>query len=163
MIKKLLPDPWLSLALILLWLILNRSLGLGHALFALVLGVLVPVLVQPLRPLPVLFRKPLLALGLFAKVGWDVIVWNCRVLRGTLASGKQVPKGGFVVVPLDLRNPNGLAVLAAILCVIPGTVWSELSLDGRSLLVHVFDMKDAEEEITTIKLRYEKPLMEIFQ
>jgi multicomponent K+:H+ antiporter subunit E len=31
------------------------------------------------------------------------------------------------------------------------------------LLVHVFDMKNAEEEVQAIKNRYEKPLMEIFQ
>jgi len=109
------------------------------------------------------FKRPGLAFVLFWRVGLDVVVWNWRILRGTLATGDKVPKGDFVVVPLDLRDPNGLAVLAAILCVIPGTIWSELALDRSALLVHVFDMKHAEEEIQTIKNRYEKPLMEIFQ
>ena len=58
MIRKLLPDPLLTLGLIALWLVLNRSYGLGHWLFAVVLGVLVPVLVQPLRPVPVFFKRP---------------------------------------------------------------------------------------------------------
>ena len=163
MIRKLLPVPLLTLGLIALWLVLNRSYGLGHWLFAVVLGVLVPMLVQPLRPVPVFFKRPGLAFVLFWRVGLDVVVWNWRILRGTLATGDKVPKGDFVVVPLDLRDPNGLAVLAAILCVIPGTIWSELALDRSALLVHVFDMKHAEEEIQTIKNRYEKPLMEIFQ
>lgn len=163
MIRRLFPDPLMTLGLIALWLVLNRSYGFGHLLFAVILGVGIPLLVKPLRPAPVFFKKPMLAFALFWRVGFDVVVWNWRVLLGTLAVGDKVPKGGFVVVPLELRDPNGLAVLAAILCVIPGTVWSELALDRSQLLVHVFDMKNAEEEIETIKTRYEKPLMEIFQ
>ena len=92
-----------------------------------------------------------------------MLVWNWRVLLGTLAPAGKVPQGGFVVVPLDLRDPNGLAVLAAIMCVIPGTIWSELALDRSALLVHMFDLEDAQAEIDLIKQRYERPLMEIFE
>lgn len=74
-----------------------------------------------------------------------------------------MPQGGFVTVPLDLRDPSGLAVLAAIMCVIPGTIWSELALDRSALLVHLFDLEDAQGEIELIKNRYERPLMEIFE
>jgi len=74
-----------------------------------------------------------------------------------------MPRGGFVVVPLDMRDPNGLAVLAAIMCVIPGTIWSELAMDRSALLVHMFDLDNAEAEIALIKGRYERPLMEIFE
>jgi multicomponent K+:H+ antiporter subunit E len=96
-------------------------------------------------------------------VGADVIVSNLRVLRGTIAPTNRVPEGGFIVVPLDLRDPNGLAVLAAIMCVIPGTIWSELALDRSALMVHLFDKQNAEAEIALIKRRYERPLMEIFE
>lgn len=163
MIKRLFPDPLLSLGLIALWLVLNRSVGLGHCLFAIALGVLVPLLFQPLRPVRMSFRKPALALLLFGRVLVDMLVWNWRVLRSTLAPGKALPEGDFIHVPLDLKDPNGLAALAAILCLVPGTVWCEMALDRTALLVHVFDMKSEQEEIDTIKLRYEKPLMEIFQ
>jgi multicomponent K+:H+ antiporter subunit E len=52
------------------------------------------------------------------------------------------------------------------MCVIPGTIWSELALDRSTLLVHLFDLPDeqaAQAEVTLIKTRYEKPLMEIFE
>lgn len=164
MMRRLFPAPLLSLALLALWLLLNNaSLGLGQWLLGAFLGVLVPLLTQSLRPTPVRFRRPWVALRLFMQVGHDVIVWNWRVLRGTLAAGKRMPRGGFVVVPLDMRDPNGLAVLAAIMCVIPGTIWSELALDRSALLVHMFDMDDVEAEIALIKRRYERPLMEIFE
>jgi multicomponent K+:H+ antiporter subunit E len=163
MMRRLFPAPLLSLALVALWLVLNNPYSLGHWLMALVLGFAVPLLTQSLRPTPVRFRHPWVAFKLFLRVGVDVIEWNWRVLRGTLGRGERMPQGGFITVPLDLRDPNGLAVLAAIMCVIPGTIWSELALDRSALLVHLFDMKDAQAEIELIKRRYERPLMEIFE
>lgn len=163
MIRRLFPSPLMSVALVVLWLVLNNSLSLGQWLMALLLGFLVPWLTQSLRPTPVHFRHLWLAFKLFMRVGGDVIVWNWRVLRGTLSSQKNLPEGQFITVPLDLRDPTGLAALAAIMCVIPGTIWSELALDRSALLVHIFDLEDEQAEIQLIKTRYERPLMEIFE
>lgn len=163
MSKRLLPAPLLSLALMALWLLLNDAFDAAHLLMALLLGLVVPWLTQSLRPTPVRMRRPWVAVKLVLRVGRDVLVWNWRVLRGTLALGAARPQGGFVTVPLDLRDPNGLAVLAAIMCVIPGTIWSELALDRSALLVHLFELDDAAAEVELIKRRYEQPLMEIFE
>lgn len=163
MIRRLFPAPLLSLALLAIWLVLNRDYSLGQVLLGALVATLVPRMTQSLRPTPVRIRHLGVAFRLFMQVGWDVLVWNCRVLRGTLASRDKLPRGGFVTVPLDLRDPNGLAVLAAIMCVIPGTIWSEIALDRSALLVHIFDLADAQDEITLIKTRYERPLMEIFE
>ncbi len=163
MMRRLFPAPLLSLALVALWLVLNNPYSLGQWIMAIVLGFAVPLLTQSLRPTPVTFKRPWVAFKLFMQVGKDVIGSNFRVLVGTLSRGDRMAQGGFVVVPLDLRDPNGLAVLAAIMCVIPGTVWSELALDRSSLLVHIFDMQDPELDIQLIKTRYERPLMEIFE
>lgn len=161
--KRLLPAPLLSVALAALWLVLNRSYTTGDWLLATLLGLGVPVLTRSLRPTPVRVHRPWVALRLFARVGMDVIVWNFRILRGTLASSEHLPHGAFVTVPLDLRDPNGLAVLAAIMCVIPGTIWSEMALDRSALLVHIFDLHDEDAEIALIKQRYERPLIDIFE
>ncbi|WP_233584667.1 Na+/H+ antiporter subunit E [Aquabacterium soli] len=163
LVKRLFPAPLLSIALAALWLVLNRSYTPGDWLLAIVLGLAAPALTRSLRPTPVVFRKPWVAIKLFFTVGSDVIGSNVRVLRGTLASGEKLPTGTFIVVPLDLHDPNGLAVLAAIMCVIPGTIWSEMALDRSALLVHVFDLEDEKAEIAMIKSRYERPLIEIFQ
>jgi multicomponent K+:H+ antiporter subunit E len=163
MIRRLFPSPLMSVALVVLWLVLNNALGLGQWLMALLLGFFVPWLTRSLRPTPVRFSHLGVALKLFLRVGGDVIVWNWRVLRGTLASQKNLPQGQFITVPLDLRDPTGLAALAVIMCVIPGTIWSELALDRSALLVHIFDMKNEQAEIELIKTRYERPLMEIFE
>lgn len=163
MIRRLFPAPLLSLALLAIWLVLNRDYSLGQVLLGALVATLVLQMTQSLRPTPVRIRHLGVAFRLFMQVGWDVIVWNWRVLLGTLATRERLPRGGFITVPLDLRDPSGLAVLAAIMCVIPGTIWSEIALDRSALLVHIFDLADAQDEIELIKTRYERPLMEIFE
>ena len=163
MIRRLFPAPLLSLALLAIWLVLNRDYSLGQVLLGALVATLVPQMTQSLRPTPVRIRHLGVAFRLFMQVGWDVIVWNWRVLLGTLATRERLPRGGFITVPLDLRDPSGLAVLAAIMCVIPGTIWSEIALDRSALLMHIFDLADAQDEIELIKTRYERPLMEIFE
>ena len=58
---------------------------------------------------------------------------------------------------------QGLAVLATIVCITPGTVWAELSLDRSMLLLHVLEVDDAAAIAAHVKQRYERPLMEIFE
>jgi multicomponent K+:H+ antiporter subunit E len=161
--KRLLPAPVLSVFLFLLWLLLNQSFSPGQVLIGALLAVWVPMATVSLRPVPVVLHRPGLALRLTAHVLIDVIHSNIDVLKGVLRSDRTPANGAFVQVPLDLRDPNGLAALSVITCITPGTIWSELSLDGSMLLVHVFDLRGEAEFIAHLKGRYERPLIEIFQ
>ena len=161
--KRLLPAPWLSLALWLLWLVLNVSVSAGHLLLGALLGFLAPLLMRPLRPRPIRIRRPWVVLRLFLLVGRDVLVSNLAVAWGVLNAGRRPPRSRFIKVPLDLHDANGLAALSMITTVIPGTVWSELALDRSILLMHVFDLQDEASFIAHFKATYERPLMEIFQ
>ena len=161
--KRLFPAPWLSLALWLLWLVLNVSLSAGHVLLGVALGFLAPLMMRPLRPRPIRIRRPWVVLRLFLLVGRDVLVSNLAVAWGVLSAGSRPPRSRFIKVPLDLRDANGLAALSMITTVIPGTVWSELALDRSILLLHVFDLADEASFITHFKATYERPLMEIFE
>ena len=161
--KRLLPAPWLSLALGLLWLVLNLSLSAGHLLLGAALGFLAPLMMRPLRPRPIRIRRPWVVLRLFLLVGRDVLVSNLTVAWGVLNAGRRPPRSRFIKVPLDLHDANGPAALSMITTVIPGTVWSELALDRSILLMHVFDLEDEASFIAHFKATYERPLMEIFQ
>lgn len=66
-------------------------------------------------------------------------------------------------MPLDLRDPLGLAALSLVTTVVPGTVWSELAPDRSALLLHVWNVGDEGMFVTRFKTRYEKPLREIFE
>jgi multicomponent K+:H+ antiporter subunit E len=72
-------------------------------------------------------------------------------------------RSGFLEVPLALRDPHGLAALSTIVTSTPGTIWADLSADGAVLTLHVLDLRDERAAIATIKHRYERLLMEIFE
>ncbi|MEN3297271.1 MAG: multicomponent antiporter subunit, partial [Burkholderiales bacterium] len=69
----------------------------------------------------------------------------------------------FIRVPLTMRDPYGLAMLSCLINMTPGTVWVEILPDGHTLSLHVFDLHDAGWWIDTIKTRYERPLIDIFE
>ena len=161
--SRLFPAPLLSVALFVLWLLLNLSVSPGNLLLGAALGVLAPILMAPLRPQHAHIRRPLVVARLIARVGLDVIVSNLLVARGVLRAGSRPPRSAFVHIPLAMRDAHGLAALSMITTVVPGTVWSELALDRSVLLLHVFELDDEAAFIQHFKDTYERPLMEIFQ
>ena len=161
--KLFFPAPLLSVALLVLWLLLNRSISAGQILLGLILGLLIPVLLRGLRPLPVQVSHPLTIIKLALRVVWDTSVSNFNVLRFLLFPRMRHHPAAFVHIPLDLRDPNGLAVLAMIVCITPGTAWAEISRDRSVLLIHALEVENAQQLIDHIKQHYERPLMEIFE
>ena len=161
--KRLLPSPPLSFALFIVWLLLNQSLDAATLLAALVLAIAVPLLTKGLRPAAVRMRRPGVALRLSFVVTFDMLKSAYDVARLLLTRRTSRIASKFVQIPLDMRDPNGLAVLAMIMCLTPGTAWGEVSFDRSTLLIHVFDLDDDAAFIALIKQRYERPLMEIFE
>jgi multicomponent K+:H+ antiporter subunit E len=161
--KRWLPSPPLSLALFAVWLLLNQSLDAATLLLAALLSVVVPLITRSLRPANVRMRRPGVALRLTAHVLLDLAMSAGNVARLLLTRPTSRIHGEFVQVPLEMRDPNGLAVLAMILCLTPGTAWGEVSFDRSTLLIHVFDLDDEAAFIALLKQRYERPLMEIFE
>lgn len=161
--QRLVPAPWLSAGLLALWLALARSTSLGHILLGLVLGLGLPHLTANLRPSKVRVRRPRVVVRFILTVGYDVLTSNLEVAWGVLCWRRRKPDSRFVIVPLELRDPLGLASLAMVTTVVPGTVWSELALDRSALLLHVWNVRDEQAFIARFKTRYETPLREIFE
>jgi multicomponent K+:H+ antiporter subunit E len=161
--KRLLPSPWLSLGLLGGWLLLAREQGVGQLLLGLLVAVAMPLLLGRLRPRPGPLRRLGVLARLILRVGAEVVRSAIQVGSGVARSGTTPPRGTFVVIPLDLRDPHSLAALAMISAVIPGTVWSELAADRSALLMHVFDVDDEAAFVQHFKADYEQPLKEIFE
>src|SRR3546814_260148 len=85
------------------------------------------------------------------------------VARDVLRFRTRRPAARFVVIPLELRDPAGLAMLALVTTIVPGTVWSELAVDRSSMLLHVWDVDDEATYVARFKNRYERPLRDIFE
>jgi multicomponent K+:H+ antiporter subunit E len=161
--KRLVPSPPLSLALFVVWLLLNQSTEASTLLSGVLLAIAVPLLTKGLRPATVRMRRPGVALRLSVVVLYDMSHSVFAVARALLGRRNRDIRASFIQIPLDMRDPNGLAVLAMIMCLTPGTAWGEVAFDRSTLLIHVFDLADEAAFIAQIKTRYERPLMEIFE
>ncbi|RUR68774.1 Na+/H+ antiporter subunit E [Variovorax guangxiensis] len=161
--RRLIPSPPLSLALFVIWLLLNQSLEASTLLSGVLLAIAVPLLTKGLRPATVRMRRPGVALRLCGVVLYDMSVSVFAVARALLTRRSENIQASFLRIPLDMRDPNGLAVLSMIMCLTPGTAWGEVAFDRSTLLIHVFDLDDEAAFIAQIKSRYERPLMEIFE
>lgn len=159
-----LPYPVVSLLLCALWLLLNQALDPANLLFGALLGIAVPLLTRRLQPLgyPRL-RKPIVFLRLIGTASVEVVRSCFNVCRIILFRDYQTVRAEFMRIPLDLRDPYGLAMLSCLINMTPGTVWVELLPGNHELSLHVFDLHDQQWWIDTIKGRYEQPLIEIFE
>jgi multicomponent K+:H+ antiporter subunit E len=150
------------LALLALWLVLNESAALGHILLgSAIAGVAVAAYRRLHETAPV--RRPMAAVRLLLAVAADVLRSNVAVARIVLGFGPAARTAGFLPVPLALRAPAGLAALACIVTATPGTSWVRYDRAENVLTLHVLDLADPDALTAELKLRYERPLMEIFE
>ena len=156
---RILPHPILSVALLLMWLLLTRF-SLGHLVLGSIIAVLTGLAFTRIEPQAPRIRAwgPLLRLAGIVSV--DIVRSNWAVARLMLMEGGR--RSAFVEIPLRLRDPVPLALLAMILTATPGTAWLEYDPETGVLLVHVFDRIDDETWRTLIRDRYEALLLEAF-
>lgn len=161
---RLLSYPLLALAFLFLWLLLVESISPGAVLLGVVLAVagsgVLAVVGMPKGRLGRYRAVP----GFLFDVLMAIVRSNNAVARIILqprAPGAR--RSGFVFIPLDMRNPYGLSALACILTATPGTVWVDYDARTGTMLLHVLDLVDEETWVRTIKDKWERPLMEIFE
>jgi multicomponent K+:H+ antiporter subunit E len=159
--RRLVPSPALSVAVLLLWLLLVADLGAGQLILGAALAIALPLLAGILEPERTRIGRRRAVLVLLRRVLWDIVLSNIEVARRILGPERALTPT-FVWLPLELQSIHGITALASIITLTPGTVSAELSDDRRHLLIHCFNLRDAETLLATIKDRYERPLLEIF-
>jgi multicomponent K+:H+ antiporter subunit E len=159
---KLLPYPLASASCLAIWLLLNQSLSLGQFVLGAGAGLVGGWALTALEQPKVRLRRPVTIMQLVVLVVADIVRSNIAVARLVLGLEQRAWRSGFVEIPLDLRDPYGLAVLATIITSTPGTLWVAFDATTGILTIHVLDLVDEAEWARTIKTRYERPLLEIF-
>lgn len=162
MFRRVVPYPLLTLLIAVMWLLLVNTLSLGALLFGLVLGLVIPKLTASYWPNRPRLRAPLTMIEYAVIVLWDILVSNVLVAYLILFRRSRDLRARFITIPLELRAPEAIAVLAGTITMTPGTVSADVSADGKALLVHCLDTGDPEGVVATIKQRYEQRLLRIF-
>jgi multicomponent K+:H+ antiporter subunit E len=161
--KRLLPHPYLSLTLVVLWFMLVNELKLGSLVMAAILAIVIPLITSAWWPDRPRVKRPfgLAAYGIL--VIWDIIVANFQVARIVLFMPRAKIQSNWVTVPLELKSPEAISLLAGTITMTPGTLTADMSADGRALLVHSLHAPDPAAVRDDIKSRYETRLKRIFE
>ena len=158
----LFPHPVLTLLLAVVWIILQNGFSAGMAVFGLIIGTIIARITAAFWPeRPGGFRVGKMIFYALL-VMWDILVANVQVAWIVLTVPNSKLKPAWITIPLDLRTPEAITLLAGTITLTPGTVSADLSQSGHYLLVHVLHTDDADAERDSIKTRYEARLKEIF-
>lgn len=159
-LDRFLPHPFVSLIVALSWLMLNHSAERFDVVVAILLGLVIPKMIQPF-----IISTPnihwLSAIQLFFIVLWDIILCNIKVAIQVLGPTKNLHPKWFRV-PLDTDHEHVNTLLAMIITTTPGTVSAGIDQERGDILVHILNCDDTDAEIEAIKARYEIPLIKIF-
>jgi multicomponent K+:H+ antiporter subunit E len=158
----LIPHPLVTLMLAVVWILLQNEFSAGMAVFGLILGILIPWGTSIWWPnAPSGFRMGKL-MSYSLVVLWDIMVANVQVAWIVLTVPNAKLKPAWIAIPLDLKAPEAITMLAGTITLTPGTVSADLSNEGGCLLVHVLHTEDPDAVRDEIKTRYEARLKEIF-
>ena len=163
MIGRILPRPILSAVVALVWVLLANEVSVGSVALGAVLGVAIAWCSAPFWPVRPVVRSKRAVLPYLGIVMKDILVSNIDVAKLVLFRRGDSMRSQFVTVPLDIRSPEAIAVLAGTITLTPGTLTADVSADGRSLLVHCLETDDPAGVVASIKERYESRLKEIFE
>lgn len=162
MLRRLYPHPYLSLFLVLTWFMLVNQWKLGSLVMAIFLATVIPLITAPYwQHRPRLLSLPA-AIAYFLLVLWDIVLANIQVAKIILFMPADRIRSTWIAVPVDLKSPEGIAVLAGTITMTPGTVSADMSACGKMLLIHSLHAPDPDAIRNEIKTRYETRLMRIF-
>lgn len=158
----LFPHPFLTLLLTVVWVLLQNKVSAGMVVFGIILGIIIPKMTAAWWPdRPSGFKLGKMVSYCFVVI-WDILVANVQVAWIVLTKPNSKIRSTWVVVPLELTQPEAITILAGTITLTPGTVSADLSDQGHSLLVHALDTGDPDAIRDEIKERYERRLKEIF-
>jgi multicomponent K+:H+ antiporter subunit E len=163
MIRRILPHPFLTLLLTVVWLLLVNTISLGNLLLGFALGVVIPVMTAPYWPGRPRLRNPVGIAVFLLIVLWDIVRANFSVAGLIIFRRNADLQSRYIAVPVDLRSPEAITVLAGTITMTPGTLSADISACGRVLLVHCLHAPDPDAVVAEIKNRYERRLKEIFE
>ncbi len=161
-LRRLLPHPGLSALLFIIWFLLVNDPKIGSIIMAGFLAITIPLLTEAYWPDRPRLTSTRLFIAYLALVMWDIILANIQVAKIILFMPRDRIQSAWIAVPIDLRTPEAITLLAGTITMTPGTLTADMSACGRVLLIHSLHAPDPDAIRDEIKSRYEARLKRIF-
>lgn len=107
-------------------------------------------------------KKTFLLIKFALFILWEMVIANLRVAREVLAP-KVKMRPGVVRIPLKFTNDIEITILANLISLTPGTLTLDVSDDRRYIYIHAMFIYDIEQLNQYLEIKYEKPLMQLFE
>jgi len=91
----------------------------------------------------------------------ELVLSALRVARLALSPRLSL-RPGIIAYPLTVTNDAGIALLANLITLTPGTLSVDVSEDRRTLFIHAVDARDVEGTIASIRSGFERRILEVF-
>ena len=117
--RRIFPHPSLTLLLSLVWCLLMNRLSPGTIAFGFVLGTAIPLLTAAYWPNRPVMQRPLRMVEYILVVIRDIVVANVQVALIVLFKRNADMRPNWVAIPLDLRTPEAIAILAGTIPLTP--------------------------------------------
>jgi multicomponent K+:H+ antiporter subunit E len=160
--SRLLPAPRLSLFLLIFWLLIQNAITPGLVVLGILLAWAIPLYTSRGSDFHIRVAKPLKAVEYFFVVLVDIVVSNFSIAAIILSPRRRIYPA-WIEYPLNIEGELPITILASTISLTPGTISTEFSHDGRTLLIHSLNVTDVEAVISNIQQRYENRLKVIFQ
>lgn len=156
----------INLLLAFSWLVLTGEFTPGNFAIGYLIGYLMLLWADkatpPGNPMSRYLRRVPKIISLVFYVLWTIIIANFRMARAVLSPLKRL-NPAIVAVPLDIKNPLGITLLANWITLTPGTLSLEIADDNSTLFVHTFQCDDVQAFRDDIKNAFERRIMELYQ
>lgn len=151
----------LNILLALTWCAASGAISTAHFTVGFLVGYAI-LSVQPEITRSGAYRKKVFyAVTFTAFFAKEVVVGALDVASAILWPFRKL-RPGIVAVPLDTRSAVENTLLANVVTLTPGTMSIDLSPDGKTLYVHVLDMKSPDAVRRAIKEGLERRLIRLF-
>ena len=163
MMRRLFPHPYTSALLVVTWMLLVNRWAIGSLAMALFLGMVIPLATAAYWPARPRLTRPWALIPYVVLVLWDVVLANIQVARIILFMPPDQIRSAWIAVPVDLKSPEAITLLAGTITMTPGTLTGDMTEGGSALLIHALHAPDPEAVRNQIKSRYEARLKTIFE
>lgn len=160
-VRKILPYPLLSAAVLAMWLLLSGA-ARGQILLGSIIAIFCGLVMTQLQQRKIHMRNTRLLPILLWRIVCDILSSNIAVAKIIITGGKKKHPSGFIILNISLKNHMAIAILSCILTATPGTAWIAYNRRSGKLILHILDLQEEAYWHNHIKKRYENLLAEIF-
>ncbi len=150
----------LNVMLALVWMVLTADFTQTNFAVGFIFSYLLLWLLRGMLPAQDYFGrvKSILAFALYFL--WLLVLANLRVAY-TVLSPRLPLRPAIIAVPLDIKTPVSITILANLIALTPGTLVLDVSPDLNTIYVHTLFVEDAEAFRHEIKYGLERRIAEV--